>query len=459
MYAKVVKLWAYLFLAAGLVFLFAPVQLQEGMNTFAQTIGLTGEINATAGTLWHVLALSLMSALVGLAFASAGFPENKFFYRIIVLAKSVSVAGFLFLALSNGTAWILAAVVDGFIAITLIATRGTITLNNMAPGFAGIYPGKKPFYEVWYGKIDLAPGKAFWFRYTLLDGVKHESSVWAILFNDQKISTGKNTYTLDNLAPANSVIIPDHKDTQRFENHPQVFHIGKNHLDGANAIGQANNISWDLQFTDNNWRFEHVPSLMKALKLAKSIYYACFLDLRFSGTIKNNEEIINIENRPGMIGHIYGKKSAHAWAWAHCNNFGERKNVVFEGLSAQIKIGGKVSPPLTSFVFIVDNRLYAFSSTVKLFTAYSEFGDGKWSFTAKSEEAVLVGEATAPGKVALVEYTDTDDSNLWCYNSKLADLRLEFTDLKSGKTEVFQSEGTTAFELVNRDKPGREKDL
>lgn len=458
MYSKIVKLWAFLFLGAGLVFLFFPVQLADGMNASAQLIGLTGLINAAAGTLWHILSLSLMGALVALAFASSRFPENVVFYRIIILAKSISVAGFCLLALTNGSVWIMAAAVDGFVALTLFISRKSLKADEMAEGFARLYSGNKPFYEVWYGKIDIAKGKAFWFRYTLLDGVKKEASVWALFFSEGKVQAGKNTFSIDKLAPSNCLIIPDHKETARFEKQQQVFHLGGNHLDGANAIGQAGVVSWDLQFTDNKWRYEHVPPLMKALKVTKSIYNACFLDLRFSGLIKNGDETISVENRTGMIGHIYGKKSANSWAWAHCNNFGEQ-NVIFEGISAQIKLGGKVSPPLNSFVFIADNHLYNFTSTVKLFTSDSVFGNGKWTFTAKSNEAVLKGEATAPANVALVEYTDTDDSNLWCYNSKLADLKLEFTLLKTGKTQTFVSQGTCAFELVNRNKPAGAVDL
>ena len=77
----------------------------------------------------------------------------------------------------------------------------------------------------------------------------------------------------------------------------------------------------------------------------------------------------------------------------------------------------------------------------------------------KSSTAILKGTAVAPGKVALVEYTDTDDSNLWCYNSKLAALKLELTDLKTNKVEVFETKETAAFEIVNRELPSREVEL
>jgi len=143
----------------------------------------------------------------------------------------------------------------------------------------------------------------------------------------------------------------------------------------------------------------------------------------------------------------------------HCNSFEGDQQVVFEGISARIKVGGKESPPLTSTVLYVDDKEYAFSSFKILLATESKFGDGEWEFEAKSAVATLTGKAVAPGKVALVEYTDTDDSNLWCHNSKLANLELELTDHQSKATKKFVAKGTAAFELVDRNRPDREVDL
>ena len=459
LYSIVAKSWSVVFLVVGLLFLAIPAELGGNLTSLAHALGLNGEISAPAGNLWHVLSLSLMGALVLLAGTSARYPELKAPYVTLLVAKTISVIGFLALSRIIGSAWLLCAVADAFVAFTLFITYPSGVVKGLVKEFARILPVKPPHYEIWFGKIDIAPGKALWFRYTILNGIKKEASTWAILFDSGKITTGKQTWSLSNLAPSNCVIIPNNKNTQRFQDIPQVFHLGSAHLDGANAIGQAGDISWDLEFKDNGHRFEHVPTLIKLLRVAKSTYSGCFLDLRFSGTIKNGSEVITLQDRPGMIGHIHGKKSAHSWAWAHCNNFEGHDNVIFEGLSARIKLGGKVTSPLSSFILIAGERRYEFSSSVTLFTAQSDFGEGKWEFMVKSSTATLKGTAVAPGKVALVEYTDTDDSNLWCYNSKLASLKLELTDLKTNKVEVFETKETAAFEIVNREIPSREVEL
>lgn len=457
-YSLLARTWSLVFFSVALLFLFAPSSVAGLLNGLAQTIGLSGEIQAPSSTLWHVLTISLMGTLTILASLSAKNPTNQSYYMVLVCAKAISVIGFLWLTMQHGSAWLICAAADGFVALTLMLNFPKIK-SDMIPGFARITEAKAPHYEVWYGKIDVSPNRAFWFRYTILNGKRKEASTWAILFENDGITTGKNTWPLDRLAPPNAVIIPDTADSGRFEGKKQVFHLGKNHLDEANAIGQAGAVSWDLSFIDRGKRFEHVPASVKVLGVAKSTYYDCLMDLRISGEIRSGSQTISLDNRPGMIGHIYGKQSAHEWAWVHCNSFEGEEDVVFEGLSARIKVGGKESPPLTSTVLYVNDKEYAFSSFRILLSTRSEFGGGQWEFEARSAEATLTGKAIAPGKVALVEYTDTDDSNLWCHNSKLADLELELTDDRTKTTQRFTAKGIAAFELVDRKRPDREVDL
>lgn len=457
LYALVARMWSGVFLIAGLIFLFLPSRLENFLTATGNAIGLSGSIESSPHTLWHILTLSLMGTIAVLAFLSSRSPETKGYYTALVTAKTISVAGFLCLAFLLGSVWLLCAFADAFVALTLVLTYPKSALS-LPPGFARTNQSA-PHYEVWYGKIDVAPQKALWFRYTILDGMRSEASTWAIAFDDGLVKTGKNTWHLSMLSPANSVIIPDAEKTERYAGKPQVFHLGKNHLDTCNAIGSAGDISWDLQFRDNGYRFEHVPKLMQWLGVAKSVYNACFLDLRFSGTVRCGPQALELKDRPGMIGHICGRKSAEAWAWAHCNNFRNAQGVIFEGLSARIKRGGRVSPPLTSIILFTPSGNYVFSSLKHLRKTKSVFGNDAWEFEASSSAATLKGKATAPGSIALVEYTDTDDSKLWCRNSKLADLRLELTHVPSGKKEVFMAEGTAAFELVSRNKPEQKIDL
>jgi hypothetical protein len=327
----------------------------------------------------------------------------------------------------------------------------------MIEGFARRYDGHGPHYEVWYGKVDIAQERALWFRYTTLDGTVKEAATWAVLFRDGETVGGRDVSSIDSLAPANVVAIPKGHDESRFSRQPQVFHNDHGHLDGANAIGAAGGVEWDLTWEDRGRRFRYVPHALERWGLVGSTYDDCLMDLRVSGTIRYEDDVYEVDGVPGMVGHIQGSKIAgQTWAWSHCNCFDDDDDAAFEGLSARVKLGGRVTPALSGFVVFVDGQKYVFRSPLSLLRADTEFSKHRWDFAVKSGGVELTGRAWSPSEVALVEYTDTDASNLWCYNSKLSDLEIRIRDPKRGLDRTLHSTGRAAFEFVTREKPREE---
>jgi hypothetical protein len=327
----------------------------------------------------------------------------------------------------------------------------------MIPGFERTYDDNAPHYEVWYGKVDLAPEKAFWFRYTLLDGDVQEASTWAILFDEGSVHGDRDVWKLDDLAPANQQIIPRTEEIERYRGQKQVFHLGESHLDESNALGRAGDLEWDLRWVDSGRRFRYVPPFLKTLGLARSTYNSCLFDLTMNGTIRHQGETHKARNATGMIGHIEGSKIiGDSWGWSHCNHFDDRPDAAFEGLSARLQLGFTTTPPLSAFVLFLNGERHTFRTPLSVVRAESDFGRDEWTFKASSGNKLLSGRAVAPEEVALVEYTDTDESNLWCYNSKLAELELEFEDTDTGRTEQLRSSGRAAYEWVTRRPPTEE---
>jgi hypothetical protein len=327
----------------------------------------------------------------------------------------------------------------------------------MVPGFANNYDGQSPHYEVWYGKVDLAPERAIWFRYTIFDGAVQEASTWAILFDGDDVKGGRSWWELDELARPNALDPPDDREgEERFRGNNQVFRVDGAYLDEANALGSADGISWDLNWEDRERRFHYIPSAVARLPVLKSAYDACFMDLRVSGTVTADGETFQVDGRPGMLGHIHGSKiSGNSWAWAHCNSFDERDDAVFEGLSVRLDLMGMETPPVSAFVLHLGDDKWEFRTPLSMVLSESVFERDSWTFEVDAGGARLTGRATAPPpeRVALVEYDDTDGSKLWCYNSKLADLELRIQDPVDGIDERLTAEGTSAFEYVTRELP------
>jgi len=326
----------------------------------------------------------------------------------------------------------------------------------MVPGFANNYDGTAPHYGVWYGKVDIAPGRALWFRYTIFDGAIREASTWAILFDGDTTEGGRSYWSLNELARPNTVVLPEGYDPERFLANRQVFHTDSAHLDEANAIGEAGGIEWDLTWLDSGRRFRYVPSFLADNPLLSSAYDACFLDLRVSGTIRSGDRSWEVDGRPGMLGHIHGSDiSGDSWAWAHCNNFVDADDAVFEGLSVHLDLLGATAPALSAFVLHVDGNAYPFRTPLSLLKARTTFDRAGWEFDVDAGGVRLTGRAEAPPpeRVALVEYDDTDGSKLWCYNSKLADLTLRLEDPDAGIERTLRAAGSSAFEYVTRETP------
>lgn len=457
MYVFVARIWSIVFAAVGLLFVFFPITLGEQLNAAGNVLGLSGRVISQPGTLWYYLTLSLMGLITLLSWYSASNPENKMLCRMLVTAKFISVFGFLFAAITIGSVWFLPAFADLFVAATLIVSHQF--LHDTNEYFVRQFNRKqKKFSEVWYGKIDIDEDIAFWFRYTLLQGKEQTAHTWAIFFDKGKIQTGKNTWPCKALAPGNIVILPESNDLQRFYNKRQVFHIGNQHLDEGNAIGSSGIISWDLQFNSSGLSHRHKPKLLHLLGITKSTYDSCFIDLRYSGSVTVDGKTYTFQQKTGNIGHIYGTQSAYSWSWAHCNHFSNAEGVVFEGISARLKKGGKITSPMSSFVLFENGVKNSFTTMKSLTKSFSDIQNNVWEFKTENSRYKLTGRADLLSP-ALVEYTDTDGSKLWCYNSKLSNLMLQLTDKKTGQTKSFEAAKTAAFEIVTRDAPSRQLDL
>ncbi|MCC7440305.1 MAG: hypothetical protein IT285_01650 [Bdellovibrionales bacterium] len=135
LYRRVSSGWAVAFLGVGILFVLVPVELTTGLNGMAEVLGLSPAMRGTGGELWHVLAISLMAVLVGLAAASARDPSDRRLSSLMILSKLVSTAGFVWLAFTLGSGWILCAVADGFVALTLVASRA---IDPVSAGTRGV---------------------------------------------------------------------------------------------------------------------------------------------------------------------------------------------------------------------------------------------------------------------------------------------------------------------------------
>ena len=325
-----------------------------------------------------------------------------------------------------------------------------MSLNSVSNGNHLFWDGKRsPFYEVYYLKIvDGEKGWSFWARYTLLvpkkEKEKAEASVWGIFSraNAPGAIALKKTYPLFRIDPFHS---------ERF------LQIQENFLSLDSAYGELadsnHEIRWDLRFEDPTLSASLYPyPFLYRLPFPKTKFLEPRLSTHISGRFVIDKETIVLAHHPAHQAHLWGTAYARRWVWGNCNQFSEDPTAVFEGVTAEIKVGPIPTPPLALFYFIVEGREYRANSIFKWMKNKSTHDLKLWQFEAVCGDAKFVGTVTRdiPAIVG-VEYRGPNGEKRYCHSSMLADMRLEMYRKEGGQwvlAKNLTARKTTAFETV-----------
>ena len=307
-------------------------------------------------------------------------------------------------------------------------------------------PGKNPFYEVYYLKWnDPRQGVAAWLRYTLLarPGQEAEASIWGVFFDakDPKATVGlKKTYSL--------------RET-RIEREIFYFSAGPSAIYDGGARGEISNeknkISWELKF-EPGLSLRPYPSLLYLTGFPKTKYVAPFVSTRLSGEFEINGQKFLLDRVPAHQGHLWGTEHATSWVWGNCNTFEEDTEFYFDGLSARMTLGEKLSPPMTLLFFYWEGQLYSFNSPLAWRRNKSEHQLDRWHFEAGTKEILFVGDISAhPEEMVGVRYQDPTSGERFCHNTKIANAQIQI--LKKNKAgwdvvKTLNAQKSAAFEVV-----------
>lgn len=316
-------------------------------------------------------------------------------------------------------------------------------------------------YEVWYWKLNSIDKKiAFWYRFTILKtSAKSLIEVWGILTinsmnggNKQKHSLRciKNSYELQNA----EIISEKENYTIKIAENSTNFTHTEGNLKDSNGF-----IKWNLSHTPEDESLSHnfLPYVLWKFGFSKNYAVTVYEDLTFNGEIIYDNQAIPVNNAKGMQGHLCGPKQGHSWAWAHGNIFydektGEQIPCIVDILTACVKLGNFIVSPNISSVFIkYKDRLLQTKSFKDILTTKSKYLPCRWNIEFKQSNYDCKMEiSTEEPLIAGVKYEDTDGSNLFCYNSKMATIKLRIIDLNTKIEENLISPNLSAFEWVQR---------
>ncbi len=310
------------------------------------------------------------------------------------------------------------------------------------------HKGVKPFYEVYFFKFHLIKEQiSFWIRFTLHNPLKEPShgTLWAMMFdqnNPKNNCGGIKNFSLKEI---------------KIEKDIFYLQLGKSALFQNGSYGSLKDkefeIEWDLSFPLNKLSLRTFPySWLYYSPFPKTKTTTPNLSVLYSGKIKCQGKEYLLKQAPGAQGHLWGTEHAQRWVWAHCNHFQEDPSAIFEGLSAQVKVGPWLTPHFNLFYIHLFGRDYYLNSPMKWFKNKSEYNLKEWNFEAIQGKDRFVGKIiNNPHQLMGVRYTDPDETHRYCHHDEWSTAKIDHYRLKSKgweKQVTLHSKAMT-FELVD----------
>lgn len=298
------------------------------------------------------------------------------------------------------------------------------------------------FYEAFYIQCnDPVSGMAWWFRYSITIPQKGRGHPYAALWAVQFDQSG----TLGPIAMKHICPITHY----RFEKDRFILYIEDGFLTNSHATGRIKHgdrsLAWDIQWTPVDSVFVHYPDLLYKTPFPKSKVVSPHWATTGGGFIRWNQGEFFLSDALIHVGHVWGTSHSDKWCWIHTHGFEEDPTAVFEGLF--VPIAGAFGMSMCwfqqggSFSRFTN---FGFNWQLKRF-----LNDHRWDIKLSDSKFNLAGSVDVdPTHVAGLTYHDPDGSRRFCYNSKIADLRLQVKDKVNNDSYLLTAPKTVAYEIV-----------
>ena len=330
---------------------------------------------------------------------------------------------------------------------------------------------KEGFYEVYFIEVqDADCASGLWVRYTLHSPKRGDgppvAELWAMYF-DREDPTKRRA--LKKTVPFKEARVG----TDRFSLCFADAELTQTGCRGA--IGEGDDrIEWDLTWGQDKLLIHYPFDAMYSGPFPKAKVTSPHYDMRASGFYTAGDKRWDLDAVPGQQSHIWGTQHALRWIWCHCNTFAEDETAVFEGLSAQVKVGPITAPPLTFYSLHYKGRDYIFNAPKQMARTNESRTDAtehpkasyrvcKWIVGGGDEELRFRGEVWGDIEAYVgVRYTDPSGRKLVCSHNKVAFAKIEIMRRDEGDAwrvvDTLTSKGV-ALEFVGSDPDPRVKVL
>jgi hypothetical protein len=281
-------------------------------------------------------------------------------------------------------------------------------------------PGR---YEVWFLTAShRASRSGFWIRHTLSSpthdrGLPAYCQLWFACFDGDDPTRG---FALNRKLPIEAL---------RVEPDPFLVGVGEAELrHGAlrGAIeGDGHAAEWDLTFEPEERAVLPLPGWAYASDRVGTKFLSPHFSVPLRGRILADGREYAFDGDRGTQCHIWGRKHAHAWGWGHVCGFAEEPETALDVLSARLKQGPVLLPPLTMVTLRRHGVVQRLSRPASLLLSQGATGTGYFRFVGAAPTLRVRGEFRAsPADIVMAEYADPDGDAAFCHNSEVASLTM-----------------------------------
>lgn len=302
-----------------------------------------------------------------------------------------------------------------------------------------------PLVESYFVKLNSPTRQeALWLKFTFLMTPRRSgrrASVWAVHFDGEtgRKRAFKRTYHMEDVS---------------WEPDRLALRFGDNELLKGRTRGvlrdEEGSIAWDLTFTDESEPLMIYPPVLMKAPLPRFKQTSPMPDERFRGVFTVDGQDRSADGFHGMLGHNWGPRHTHRYAWVHANLFEDDQHGVFEGACGSLRMGGLDTPLLSTLSLRRHGRKYELNQILQLSRRRSDMSYYRWFFSVHEPPVRLEGVVqTVKEDMVGLYYDNPDGTMTYCLNSKIARLRLFLYE--EGRPDVVLESHHAAFEMGTTD--------
>jgi hypothetical protein len=280
---------------------------------------------------------------------------------------------------------------------------------------------KAGHYESFYIKAcEPGGGRGIWIRHTVhkRPGAEPQGSIWFVYFDRDAVGGPRATKVT---VPASGLAAPPDGWIRVAD-----AEVGPGRAEGS-VDTEALAAGWSLTFPADVEPCKYLPAdWLYEAPLPRTKFVAPVPLTHFTGRLEiADEESIELNGWPGMIGHNWGSEHAERWVWLEGTGFPDAPDAYFDAGAARVRLGSRVSPWIPSGMLVLDGERHRLGGLGAIRSARIEESSTECSFLLPGKDVVVRGRVAAPPKdfVGWI-YADPKGPEHNTVNCSVADLEL-----------------------------------